>query len=686
MTSLAVLAILSLQTATLSVEVTGENVAAVLRKVSSLSGTTHEVKGDLAEEIIALRLAESSPEIFRENLAKALDATWIREGNKHILTRTTTNEKEIWNRHLDLRKQFVEDIFNTLSAQVSPEFDARGLVFSLKALPDQSDRTFHQRLEAVSKKGAIARLLKRLVMACNQEDLASVGQYERAVFKVNPTKRQKRIDPTAFKRAFDEFKKENDQWLEAASNQDFGDASNMTVSDPRSQTKYKALDPERVSLHVKRGDMAGFGMVNLVYSESPGSRPNILAQEFLADPARMFLNSMQNPPSARSDLPSAELSVEAKESMMALRSFNTGTPLKLSETTLLALAKPTERDPNSLFFGEIVIDYAKQNKLNLIASLTDPMSTVSMFLNSTKIQPAETTISQLIQAGSLKKEEGSKDFVLFTTKDRYEDSQAFTNRMAMEDLIKAELASNLGFNELCKYAFESKRLTRYGIGETYLGMYNFSKLLTLLNSDWEAAKIYGSFTAAQKKILEANNTIPFAGLRPEQKALVERLIYNAQLDSDEVLEQNSRQLGSFLEPTDAFPEKLPEGTNVHLSEKSIPTIVSYTKDSNGQVKPGRTINTYTLANYIVDKEPVKYSLSNLEGFAMAKTRFIQIRIYVAKDTFKNLVVETVEYDSKAKPGPYTSLPESVRNEITNYVTELEKAAANKRIVPPPHYH
>jgi hypothetical protein len=228
------------------------------------------------------------------------------------------------------------------------------------------------------------------------------------------------------------------------------------------------------------------------------------------------------------------------------------------------------------------------------------------------------------------------------------------------------------------------------LSEIYLSLYDRSVLSSLDRVDWEALRLYGSFSELEQKWLAAGKSFLVGAMSPAQKAIVDRIVFSQMLASEEKLSANETRLSTQpLDPTDAFPDGTPPAATVSARYKPMPTLVAYGKDKGGQIVPLRTINVDTIASLVAEGQPdpvtlKQYGLSGLVGYAVGNENLVALRINLREGLWKEMSFPLPDYDSKATPVAWNDLPAPYAKQIKAAVLQVkaEKAGQPGRVIPP----
>lgn len=702
MASLAALALLltvsKAQTPTIvDFESKAAPLSVILKRLSDQTGTSLRATTALGDEVVFLSVRGSSLAEIKEQLAKALDAGWSKNSATEYLNRTSAQTRALYDRHLVLRRRMVDGALADLSSVLEKKFDGGALAAGLLSLPPRSTiandplaaRRGYEEERRLFEGGPLGRLVRRLVLACRPEDLAGVGPYERRVFSPNPTAAQFGFDPDKFEAAAKAFSLEQQAWLDAAKAVTFSDLpEGRMVSDPRGQLRYSPALPAELRLVIRRGDMAQLFMANLVMP-ADGGISHVVAQLMVDDNQRRFLDaSMLAKPDEKD--PPIELSANSQALARRMSDVLTGARGTPPSAELLELLlRPETTDPLSLSVSDGLFALARSRGKNIVARLPDTAFNIAWFASRESPLRINAFRRSLLDSGTLT-ETDDGDWLRYVPADSYETSLQFTARRPMGQLITSmSLKGRLDIRDYADYAYRSKRITRTGLGEMYMMMYDASASSGLDRTDWDGLRLYGSFDANAQRALEAGAKYPFGGLNPEQKKIVERIVYGDVIQSEVAIEPGTRQhLSLPVEPTQDFASGLPAGGFVTAHVKAMPVLVAYGKGGKGSARPLRTLNEPTLATILLEgignEEMMKrYGVSGLTGFAMGEQKMISLRVELRPGLWKSSTISVLEPDPNALPVDWEKLPEERVKAIKQSIEQLKNRAPDIRPVRPP---
>ncbi len=674
-----------------------DNLRSIVSQLSKATGENLFVDGDIGHEIVFVHMNKTDSATIRGELAKAVLGTWVEKDGALVLERTPLQKTEIWKQHLAIRRKQVDSALAKVEEELKKPFDARSLAEGLRRLPtEQSVQNNRQAATAryrtqqqLFATGPAARLMRRLLLACDRNDLAAVGPHERRIFRFRPNKRQGRINEAAFRTAALQFAKEQASWKETVSANPFPeDRNGQTASDPRTQLQYSEKIAMDADIDINRGEVAALFLVNLDGHSQNFGRTTI-CQMNVPNATRDYLNAMSDGIAPDPNDPLVKLSAESELIVGAGQEIRARDgDYAISPDLLKMITSVGEVEPLGWTVSDVYSSYADFKGVNVIAVLPDEAFSIIAFGNGNKIRTIQA-VNSLVKSGLLQLEE---EGVLhrFTPVDRWESATDFTPRPAMAKLIKSLVnKGRIDVRDYALYAFESKRLNRGGLADLFTILIDPSLMGNLDFESWDGMRLFGSLTPRLQQDLEKGGSIKYAGMNGAQKQIAERIIYKGVLRSEERMERlSSRLTHQPVEPTDAFPNGIPN--DAQLTSKSInaDTIVAYGKDKAGKVKALRSINAWTLAHVIAEggNNPSMmrdYGLPNLVGYAAGVDRMLSLRLVVAPGLWKEMPLMLPVYDDQANPQPWEKLPEQLRKQVQTAIQQLQQQRQNQNGGSPP---
>ncbi|MGV3614322.1 MAG: hypothetical protein ACO1SV_03200 [Fimbriimonas sp.] len=683
--------------ATLDFDADATSVANVVAKLAERTHTKLKASPKVGAEIVFVRAKGVNVEELKAKLAEAIYGSWTQDGDTLTLTRQAADERAIWTRHVSLRRQYVDSELERIRKLVAVPFDGASLAKDFQAFNNaepsdpQAARKRYELQTALFGRGPAMRLLYRLLLACNPNDLAGIGPYSRTVFRLNPTPMQKGFDANKYRQALADYAREQTDWKDEAAAVNFGiDRNSSTVSDPRIQLNLGDLSRVEPGLNISRGEMAALLSANLV-GESQSFGRQILCQASLADPSRKFLDAMIAPPPAAQDDPDIVLSAPSQEFQRMLQTtFFGGSSEPLSEKSMQLLLHPDEIDPAGFGTNEVLKAYGDVKKLNVVAAVPDDVLGSLWFTARQGPLKLHKGLNAILNAGNVDLKEGS-GWAVFTHGDPYESPATFTPRAPMAALMKALVGKGrLDLRDYARFAFGSGRVSRAGLSEYYMAFFDRTSLGALDRTDWNGLSLYGSFDATQQKGLDGGVRIPIGPLSAAQKSIIGRIAYAGEIRSESQLGDGSAMLSNqAVEPTETFASGLPAGGVVTAKTKAIPTVVAYAKSPDGKVRPLRGLNVWTLAavenDVLGDARKMRdYGVPGLVGYAPGFDKMVALRVELMPNVWKEMPLTMPEYDATATPVPWQRLPEPWPKQIRDAIEQNKAQKANQPVqtIPP----
>lgn len=682
---------------TLDFEADATSVAAVVAKLGERTHTKMKAAPKVGAEIVFVRAKGVKLEELKAKLAEAIYGSWTTDGDTLVLTRQVVDERAIWAKHVALRRKYLDSELERIRKLVAVPFDGAGLAKGLQSLTSpeardpQAARKLYEQQAALFAKGPAARLLYRLLLACNPNDLAGIGPYSRTVFRVNPTAMQMGFDAKKYRQALADFAREQTDWKDEAATANFGaNRESSTVSDPRIQLGLGDLSRVEPGLDISRGEMAALFSANLVGEPQSYGR-QVLSQASLADPSRKFLDARIAPLPAAKDDPDIVLSAHSQEFLRMLKTaFMGGVSEPLSEKSMELLLHPDEIDPVGFGTNEVFTAYGETEKVNIVAAIPDNVLGALWFSVQEGPLKLHKSLNAILQSGSVDLKEGA-GWAVFTHGDPYETPASFTPRAPMAALMKTLVGKGrLDLRDYARFAFLSGRVARMGLSEYYMAFFDRTALGALDHTDWNGLSLYGSFNATQQKGLDGGARIPIGPLTAAQKAIIRRVAYAGEIRSESQQGDGTAILTNpTVEPTETFAAGLPAVGVVTAKTKSTPTLVAYGRSADGKVKPLRGLNLWTLAT--VENEVVgdarkmqSYGVVGLVGYAPGADKLVALRVELMPNVWKEMALTMPEYDATATPVPWDRLPEPWAQQIRDAIAQdkAQKAKQPVQVIPP----
>lgn len=654
------------------------SVSKLLTQLDKVAGTHSKAGPSVAHEIVYVRVSHMTAPDLRANLAEVVGGHWEHAGSEDVLTRGAADERAIWSAHIAYRRKLVDKALAAAKARLATPFDANGLAVGLAQEPTglPNDQREARRRYLAEKnlfgRGPMARLLDRLILACDPNDLAAIGPYQRHVFRLDATPMQHRISPDKYQAALAAFATEQAAWKEAATHATFRrDEGGSAASDPRSQVDI-ATDPGPVSLEISRGEMAGLFMVNLTASVSPfGYR--IVTQTVFADPAREFLDASMTPKPPAKDDPDVSLSPES--AMFAERAvglFKQGSPEPVSDALLKQMLGVESSDPLSWSVSDTLDGYSAAQHVNIVAALPDAAFTYSLFGAANGKPHVGQAMGDLTASGTIALT-ALPNCVQIGPVDRYEAELDFTPRKPVAALMSATVSDGrLDTMRYAQFAFESKRLNRGGLDMIFLAMYDRSLLGPSDRTSWKSLQLFGALDREQLRTLGSGGSITYGVLSPDQRRIVERIVYAGRLSR---LNADGGSNVWAIEPTENFATGIPSGARITATTRSTPVIVAYCKGKDGKTRPSRSLDARNLADVVVNvvgnpERMAQYGVSDLAGFAMGTETTWTIRVQLDAQAFADSTILVPTYDAAATPVAWDKLPDAVAKQVASQVKQF----------------
>jgi hypothetical protein len=324
--------------------------------------------------------------------------------------------------------------------------------------------------------------------------------------------------------------------------------------------------------------------------------------------------------------------------------------------------------------GDVLLAYAKATNRNVVASLCDEAFGYGLqgALQGEGVH-LQQTIDALTNSGVMK-HSSVDNWEEFQPQDRLEAAVSFTPRDVLEGLMKAVINKRyLDVHDLASYAYGTGRVARSGIGEYYLMMFDRSVASGMDRTDWDALRLFGSFSGEAQKSLENGARFPFTSLNASQRNLLSRITFKSRIENERIASADSVQIsGKSVEPTEAFPNGLPMSGVLSTRTATMPVLIAYAQGPGGTFRPLRTINEWTIAAYEAQvganpQAASQYTLNGLVGYAPGSQKLVAMRLELAPNVWKEIGITVMDQDPNPKPVPWEQLPaktvETIRGAI-----------------------
>ena len=670
----------------ISFEAKAGSVGPILEQLSAQTGTKFKSTPSLARETLLVKVKDVSLADLKLKLAEALDAKWVTEAGTEYLKREQAQVQEIKNRHLNLRQQYLEAELAKLQNEVETPFDPAGLASGLQSMvfssgepvEDGSSRAQKRMRRSLVRQSPTSRLLNRILLACDPNQLAAIEPYERRLFVVSPTRRQGGIDPKKLSFALAEFAINQSKWRRATAGLNIPrELSYSEGIDPRGQIAIPPNLGGLLQLEVIRSDMPGLFVAELYYYR-PDGRPEPLFQRWVGAPEPLLKDPSSAPnhedPEVRIS-PSSQVLLDLQEARSKRNAMS------ISDAERTALLHPDQEDPLSFLASDCLIAIAASKQTNLVATIPDDaFQVVNTMAQNRQLQVQR--VRDALMDGGVVSFTDSPGWSIVKPCDQYESSLTYTPRPILANMM-ASLDSQgwLNVEAYSEYAFGTQRVSPYGVGEQYLALFEPSVMTPIVRLDWDTLRLYGSLSSSQKLTLNSGRPWLVSNLSKAQKSLVDRIIYRSALNSEDILTETESSLGPRIEPTTEFVDGLPAESALSIRGKPGQALFAYGRTKTGKIKTFGPVTTYQVPWL---ENGTAYWMKGVVGYALHKQRKVAFRIEVGEGNWKEILLNIPEYNAALKPVPWTQLPPLYVKTIQSNIARnnASPAVRDPRVIPP----
>jgi hypothetical protein len=237
----------------------------------------------------------------------------------------------------------------------------------------------------------------------------------------------------------------------------------------------------------------------------------------------------------------------------------------------------------SFFPSEVLLKLADTRHKDLIAYVPDSsFEPLAMRLVSGRVDIADLFKSAKLLG--LQIEEG--DYITVSPSNRADAERTRVNRTEFAKLIGAIAKKGYAsLDEMCRYAVVMPDWEARSLDAKWLSAYDPSTAATFDAGKTEFMRIYGLLTPAQKATTQANVRLLASTMSGQQRAVLERIVYSS-FGGPRIIGKGAISITSTtrggaegnageqpepeivrLEPTEAFPNGLPNDASLELSRR-----------------------------------------------------------------------------------------------------------------------
>lgn len=666
--------------------------AALLPELSLATGMTILADSTIGKQIALVWVDDVEGPQLLDRLAAALDGKWQKDGTTWKLVQDTSLIQQEQTAAIEAKIADLKASFEPYFKATPPTFDAaaaKKLMFSLKALNDarKSDPrnlALANAINVAQSGSPLGRLLVRLLQGIPLSTLAREQHIGRMVFALKPTNRQYAFGKNAAGVIAD-FAKEQQIWIEALKGAGDAAPENSTVSDPLIQRDAPDLDPAALRLVVNNWQPGAFSC-NLVLKTEAGQQ--ILTQFSARSPGTQAAYDM----AFNGDDSKAEPILISKESEMMLDAFGSRFSDKpstkpLDPQAVERLLDPVKYEPLSWMATDGFLALARPTKSNLIAWIPD-----SVFLTTSIRQPKRMTpagfravVSGVNNGVDIIEKDG---WMTVRPKNPIDTREGLEDRVALGQVSKAIVAKKgLRLLDYAKYVANVTHDQYDGFGIGYIFLLDPAAGSVSDGSDWNLLRLYGSLSDQQRSQLRAGQTLPFSGLTPKQRDIVDVLTYGREINNAAYQQSNMYQsMHPSLEPTEYLPNGLPSEGFLSMQTDHKDLLFGYSKSTDGSFVLNRSITPETIAWFEYEKahpsnNPIR-GQAELVGYAFGDQNLNRIRLNYDSSAWNEY--RMIENNPPtATPVPWQQLPEATRTAIQEGIKRREQDGKAGQTSPPP---
>lgn len=695
---------------------TGEQVRRVLNELSAQTGATLVVAEALAQEPVVIRAVDVPLDDLVARIATAIGADVVRNGTQIELRPSQKGRSEaekFAERVAQIRKD-QEKVRARIAKK--PAFDkeaAKGLMHEIEtyfqSLSERKVNDYRAEDEKLGNSGPHVRLSEEIFVAIPAEELALITKQNRVVWCNVPTAKQRRL-PNQVIAPVQRFLNAQKIWTETLGGrafnypQDRGLPTNIhylleknfewSMPDPDgdeeanliliSGRSWSGMSADlEIRLVNKRGryvQTANFASYNLNDDEPRGAGgpdlnvtpdqtiPNIVVP--LREDAKAFLQHMQKMMQGGFDRSEPIQNLPIKEKLL----------------------NPDKHDPISIVFGPTIIDLAEKGKLNVVASVPDLFAFWSALLFEGDNASLQKLVGKLAGAGQLMKgkvEGGWLTIELNRESSSFTNDPAFfvrSNRRELGKLIRSgHQEGRLSLDALASYATSLPDDARdmdqivmlyasllWGQDPGYFG-------------EIDKLRFYGSLDPMQRRASKEGKELPYSGLRPEQKRLLEIMVYSGQnwdLSFQPTEESGDRNVenpwelfhnGLLGEPTYRFARGFASMANLLVTDTVESEIKTSRTGKYGQQSESSSADHLGTILFYQELDDPEYSyykeMGPISSFELVDTRRVNVRVQLDPE-----VSYSFQLSEKVRShGKYDSV-EKLPNELYKKVLAAKELA------------
>ena len=236
--------------------------------------------------------------------------------------------------------------------------------------------------------------------------------------------------------------------------------------------------------------------------------------------------------------------------------------IPLSAGSIALLSDPEHHDPLSVGFSTMLLEDAKRENRNLIASVSDDDYRLPRSIGTNHFTASEYEfILELSKRVNIDRPDG---WLIVDSNDPISATKNRIDREGLGNLARAY--AEKGYASLEDWAAMAQHIAPHNDGAMAYNYWNVLRGVWAMTyqNNWDALRLYGSLSQDQSNQLSAGQAVSFRVLSQEQQDCLTRLVYEGdnlfqrpQNPSSKVDEQTGYVPGIDSEPTECVPNGVP---------------------------------------------------------------------------------------------------------------------------------
>lgn len=669
--------------------------------IAKQTGASIEVGPSLADEVVCVKVNQVPLEQLLGKIAYVEDADWVKTDTGRRLTRTPGAAAERRRREETVLAEGVrrgqEKLAETLKAQSmwnveEAEKLAQDAVKLMRAYnPNSMDAAFYNRQQALESRSPLTRFMNQILLGLDPRDLARMRPHRRYVWSSDPTAMEYRLSPKALAAASN-LARDYGYWLAAAKKFGIGsvERNGMTYS---LGGMFEINESQQ-----KAGAIARILLIGQMYSWQNGLTFELQVADStgkVIGTARQTLTEIAWEALQAPAKPGTDLIPPAPEATAMVSSFNGKERKPLPAEILNRLKSPTTEEPLALFASPTLFTIADRQKENLVASLSDGMTSL---LFST-MNPMSAASIREMATGILHQDWQEADgWLTVRSNTPIWDRETFVSRKALQLLVEQTLSKRRQSLD------EKARLASMLPSEMDNPLPIFLKqLLTtkangmVIGMDEEALRFYGLLDSATFSQMQTGSGAQVRNLANAVAAKIHELVYHSDPWSIQLAPMEGQTIdptmfekfysGLMKEPAESMPDGIPSAATIKATVKSETVAKPLQTASTNQFvfidDNGMDPNSLAWQMFETSRPDLfPYAVKQNEGvdftkFRVATRRTIEFDIRLTPILKKTITLHDVEFPED-KVVSYKDLPEDFKKQLDAALAEQKKNYANTK--------